>query len=98
MTRRLPFIEASPLDLSAHRLTTSQTPRRVIDAEIRGQFRERRPGRSGLTGLARWPASTGSIQEPRFFLWDVFLGGVRFSRIRRLHGSLLLTRTRLHRD
>src|SRR5712671_1967986 len=61
------------------------------DAEIRAQFRERRPGRFAFTWLARRPAGTGSIRELRFFLLDVLLGGVRFPRIRRLHGSLWLT-------
>src|SRR5437660_1372364 len=92
-----PLVEVSPLDISMHRLTASPTPRRVIDAKIWAQLRERHSGRPGFSPLARWPARAGRIRELRFLLWDVFLGGVS-SRVRRPQGSLVLNRNGLHRD
>lgn len=97
-TSASPLIYASSLDVAAHRLTTSNAPGRVVDAEIRPQLREWRSGSSGFTWLPRRPASTRSVQELRFLLDDIFLGGVGLWRIRRLYGSLLLTiRWCLHR-
>src|SRR5215471_12303584 len=87
-----PLIEASPIDMSAHRLMTSQAPRRAIDTEVQGWLQEPRPGWAEFAWSTRWPPSTGNVWSLHFLLY-----GVGRRHVRRLPRSLLSDGGHLHR-